>query len=355
MVPIGIVAAQLRLPDGRATIAEALAAGRLRARDAQDLGHDEVPVSEGESPPELAVAAARTAVEVGRIDPLDIDLICHAWMYYQGHDMWSPAHYVAGELGARNTMPVGIQQMCNGGSAALELAAARLSFEHLVGSPLVPGPNGRAVGRLALVTTGDRFDGPGFDRWRSDYGVAYGDAGTAVLLRVPAAPEDPLLLRAIATVAAPELELMHRGDDPFGAAARTVREVVDMRATKRVYLKAHGSEAFVDANRAAIRRVVATALADSGLAANDSRLRYALLPRFGRKTLDGSWFPMLTDALTAELVDIGRDTGHLGAGDATASVADLLTDYKLAPGEAALVFSAGAGFTWSCVVVQAPY
>ncbi|MFI9204233.1 ketoacyl-ACP synthase III family protein [Streptomyces sp. NPDC053048] len=343
--PVGIAAAALWLPEGRARMAEAVADGRLRARQAKELGHPEVPEAGPESAPGMAVDAARAALRVADIEAKDLDICAHAWMYYQGHDLWSPAHYIAHELGAHRALPVGIQQVCNGGAAGVELTVARLTAD------ANRSPDGY---RWGTVTTGDRFTEPGFDRWTSDYGVVYGDAGTALLLRAPAAPEDALRLRSVVTMAAPELESMHRGADPFAPAARTQRPRVDMRATKRAYLHEHGHERFIRANENAIRTIVAEALRDAGIGPRDPRLRYAVLPRFGLKTLQEFWLPILADCVDAEPLDYGRTTGHLGAGDAAAGLAELMDSRALGPGEAALVFSAGAGFTWSCLVVQAP-
>ncbi|MEU7163321.1 ketoacyl-ACP synthase III family protein [Streptomyces morookaense] len=343
--PVGIAAAALWLPEGRSAAADAFGAGRLRARDVRDLGHESVPDAGATAPPDLAVRAARTALEISGTDPGELDVLGHAWMYYQGHDLWSPAHYIARSLGARAALPVGVQQVCNGGAAAVDLVAA-----HLAAAP--PGPAGRP--RLGLVTTADRFGEPGFDRWAADYGVAYGDGGTAVVLRRPAAAGDVLHLRAVATYAATDLEEMHRGADPFMPAARTHRPRVDMRATKRAYLSAHGADQFTATNEHAIRTVLERALRTAGIGPRDPRLRHAVLPRFGARTLRDSWLPVLSESTTAQPLDLGRETGHLGAGDAIAGLAELVRQGLPAPGEAALVFSAGAGFTWSCLVVEAP-
>ncbi|MFE7118258.1 3-oxoacyl-[acyl-carrier-protein] synthase III C-terminal domain-containing protein [Streptomyces sp. NPDC057654] len=351
--PAGIAAAALWLPGGRSRADDAVREGRLRRRQAADLGHEEIPVAEDVAPPDMAVRAARTALAAAGVEAGDIGLTCHAWMYYQGHDLWSPAHYIAHRLGALRAVPVGVQQVCNGGSAAVELAAARL-VAGATASTTASTTASATAPDWALVTTADRFAEPGFDRWASDYGVAYADAGTAVLLRLPAAPSDALLLRSVASVAAPELEVMHRGADPFTPVPRGHRPRVDMRATKRAYLHEHGNEPFARANRHAIGAVVAEALEGGGPDPWDPRLRYAVLPRFGAKTLAESWVPELAGRTGAEPVDFGRTTGHLGAGDAAAGLAELVRRRALAPGESALVFSAGAGFTWSCLLVQAP-
>ncbi|WP_338784222.1 3-oxoacyl-ACP synthase [Streptomyces sp. DG1A-41] len=278
------------------------------------------------------------------VDADHLDVLCHAWMYYQGHDLWSPSHYIAHEIGAHRAMPFGIQQVCNGGAAAVELMAAYLA---------TPDVSGVGRSKWGMVTTADRFIEPGFDRWSSDYGVAYGDASTAVLLRSPAGPDDRLRLLAVATIAAPELESMHRGVDPFGTAPHAYRERVDMRATKRAYLHQHGDQQFAAVNERSIRAVTSAALRDAGVNPDDPRLQYAVLPRFGMKVLSEHWIPVLSACVAVKTENFGQDTGHLGTGDAVANIADVMKAALLAPGEMALIYSAGAGFTWSCLLVEA--
>ncbi|GAB2761788.1 beta-ketoacyl-ACP synthase III [Streptomyces bullii] len=338
-VPVGIASVALWLPSGRDVAADAVAEGRLEARVARDLGHRQLPVAEDVSAPDMAVRASSEALRRSDAVAGDLALLCHSWMYYQGHDLWSPPHYIADQLGAHAALPVGVRQICNGGAAALELAVARMSLETGV--------------RHALVTTADRFVPPGFDRWRSDYGAAYGDAGTAVLLRQPAAASDPLVLRALHSAAAPQLEGMHRGTDPFARLPRDASPVVDMRRTKRLYLKDHGTDVFHKINRDMIRHVLRRALRDAGVRPDDPRIRLAVLPRLGAKVLDTAWIPVLSELLPAPAADWGTDTGHLGTGDLAAGLHDLLRREALRPGEVAVLLNAGAGFTWTCAVVEA--
>ncbi|MET7534673.1 ketoacyl-ACP synthase III family protein [Streptomyces goshikiensis] len=342
-VPVGIASVALWLPEHQDTAASAVAERRVEARTAKDLGNPRLPVAGDIAPPEMAVLAAQEALHDAGVPAAELSLLLHAWMYYQGHDLWSPPHYIAHQLGAHTAVPVGIQQICNGGAAALELAAARMTA----------GEGRESAPRHALVTTADRFAMPGFDRWRSDYGAAYGDAATAVLLRWPAGPDD-LVLRALHTDAAPHLEMMHRGADPFAHLPRENSAVVDMRRTKRVYLREHGVEPFKKTNREVIRHVVAGALRDAGLDAGDPRIRFVVLPRLARKTLDDAWIPLLRELFDAPAVDWGCETGHLGTGDLAAGLHEVSGRSALGAGEFALLLNAGAGFTWSCAVVEAP-
>lgn len=346
---IGITSASIWLPEDRSRAADMVESRGLRARDARGLAHASLPVARDIAAPEMAVLAAGGALRSADVAADRLDALCHAWMYYQGHDLWSPPHYIAHEIGALRAVPFGIQQVCNGGAAAVELMAAYLSTSQITGS----GTSGSGRPKWGMVTTADRFVEPGFDRWSSDYGVAYGDGSTAVVLRSPAGPDDPLRLLAAATVAAPELESMHRGADPFASAPHSFRAKVDMRATKRAYLHRHGDLDFSEVNERAVHSVVDTVLRDAGVGPDDPRLQYAVLPRFGMKLLTENWIPVLSARVGAKVENFGQDTGHLGAGDAIANIADLLKGRFLAPGEMALVFSAGAGFTWSCLLVQA--
>src|SRR4051794_6784884 len=103
------------LPTTVESIDVAIAAGKLDHADATALGVSELPVSETLSRPELAVSAGRKALDHAGWDPADLDLVVHNWIYHQGHDMWSPPHYVAHQLGATKATPYGLQQGCNAG------------------------------------------------------------------------------------------------------------------------------------------------------------------------------------------------------------------------------------------------
>lgn len=337
--PLGLSGLSTWIPEERQTARQAVDQGLIDAETAEELGYAALPVAD-RAAPEMAVLAARAALEKTGTAPAELGMVLHAWMYYQGHDLWSPSHYIADQLGAQQAEPLGIQQVCNGGAAAVAVGAARLLADPAL--------------RYILVTTADRFAAAGFDRWRGDYGIAYGDGATALLLHSPEERPADLLLHAVATVAAPQLERMHRGCDPFGPTPRSVSDLVDIRRTKKAYLEQEGMEAFARASGESLGTAVERCLAAAGLAADDPRLRYVVPPRLGMKTIDMAYAPALRKALTAaEILAVGGDTGHLGAGDAAASLAELHAGRRLASGEFALVVSAGAGFTWSCLLVGA--
>ncbi|MDI9886798.1 3-oxoacyl-[acyl-carrier-protein] synthase III C-terminal domain-containing protein [Streptomyces sp. HNM0645] len=336
--PLGLSGLSTWIPEARQTARHAVEQGLVEAGTAEELGYEALPVAD-KAPPEMAVLAARAALESTGTAPTELGMVLHAWMYYQGHDLWSPPHYIADQLGARQAEPLGIQQVCNGGAAAVEVGAARLLADPALGD--------------VLVTTADRFAAPGFDRWRGDYGIAYGDGATALLLHSLEERSADLLLHTVTTVAAPHLEGMHRGRDAFGPMPRSVSDQVDMRRTKKAFFERGGMEAFTRASEESLTAVVERCLAAGGLALDSPLLRCVVPPRLGAKAIDLAYAPVLRKMLPAEILTVGGNTGHLGAGDAAASLAELWAGRVLSPGEYALVVSAGAGFTWSCLLVSA--
>ncbi|MFG3553422.1 ketoacyl-ACP synthase III family protein [Micromonospora sp. NPDC047557] len=325
------------IPESVAVPDDAVTAGRIDAESAADLGVRELPEA-SLAPPDMAVLAARRALRSAGVDHGAVGLLLHAWIYHQGHDLWSAPHYVARELGLTAAVPLGLQQICNGGAAGIEMAAARLMVEPELGH--------------ALVTTADRFAEPGFDRWGGDYGIAYGDGATALVLRQRGDGPAPLVLRAVRTAAAVDLESMHRGEDVFSPAPRWHSPSVDIRRTKKAFLRQHGIGGFAAVSREKIHDVLGGSLRDAGITPDDPRLRYVALPRLGRKVLREAYVPAVAEVTPAEPLDLAATTGHLGAGDVAANLAAVAG--RLAPGEVAVLLSAGAGFTWSSVVLHRP-
>ncbi|WP_405659736.1 3-oxoacyl-ACP synthase [Streptomyces sp. NBC_00079] len=331
------------LPPTTEKTADALATGRVTTDEADAMGYGQLPASPDLSAPQMAVRAARHALSRAGVPAGDLAAVLHAWTYHQGHDFWSPAHYVAARIGALNAIPTGVQQMCNGAAAALRTAAHQLAAR--------PGDG------PVLVTTADRFAPPGFDRWGGDYGVWYGDGATAAVVGAgpTGVPEGALTLCALHTRAAPELESAHRDTGAFHPAPHIRSVAVDVRRTKKAFLAEHGKQRFLDRLRQETTAVLAAALTEAGIGTGGHRLSAVLLPRLGRATARKVYGPAVAEVTDAPLADLGENTGHLGAGDLLSNLAALSADtgpHRLERGEYAAVLSAGAGFTWSAVVVR---
>ncbi|MFE2584985.1 3-oxoacyl-ACP synthase, partial [Streptomyces sp. NPDC059378] len=270
----------------------------------------------------------------------DLGFTTHAWIHHQGHDFWSPAHYVAHQVGAVRGVPLGIQVMCNGGGTALEAAASRLLADRSTAT--------------ALVTTGDRFPDEGFDRWAGDYGVFYGDGATALLLHERDDSVDEFTLLGLSSAAVSAAEGLHRGRDEFTPATRWNSDRIDVRRTKKAFITDVGLDGFYSGVHDALRGIVTTALAEAGVDADDPRIRVLALPRVGVKVRRETYHPAVEGLTKADIVELGARTGHLGAGDLAANLADIRALELLAPGEIAVAVSAGGGFGFTCAIVARP-
>lgn len=312
-------------------VEEAVRRGLCAGTAVWRTGIDAVRVSEDASGPEMAAGAARDALRMAGASRADLTL--HASTYHQGHDMWAPASYVQRVALGGGGPAFEVRQMSNGGMAALELAAG-----HLLAGP------GRST---ALVTTGDRFCPPGFDRWTTDQGTIYADGGTALVLSTEGGFAR---LLALATVSDPVLEGMQRGRNPFGAAPLEHGAPIDVESARRAFVSEHGLDDVLRRIDAGQAEVVDLVLDEAGLKLDD--LSRFVLPNLGRARMKAHFFDRFGIAPQATTWEWGRGVGHLGAGDQCAGLHHLVVSGGLAPGERCLLVGVGAGFTWSAAVVE---
>ncbi|MFE1595084.1 ketoacyl-ACP synthase III family protein [Nocardia sp. NPDC058705] len=322
------------------SVAEAVARGEWGATAAARSGMRSVTVctDDTEAPAEMAVRAAARALERAGMDGSEVDLLLHASLYDQGNALWGTASYVQ-----RRVLPGGgcpaleVRQVSNGGMAALFLASAVMD----------PGSEARPRSRQVLVTTADRFCPPGFDRWHSDPGTVYADGGTAMLL---SAREGLARVRSLALVSDPELEGMHRAGDPFGVAQTAPSGVLDLEGHKKRYVDRAGMSFSVARVAAGQRDAVKEALADAGVSA--AEISRWVLPHFGRRRLEINCLRPLGIDAEHTAWEFSRRVGHLGAGDQIAALEHLVFSGALRTGELCVLMGVGAGFTWSCAVVE---
>lgn len=318
------------LPDPMET-ADAERAGLCEHKDVWRTGIEAVGIAK-ESAPEMAAHAARQAMaEAGsRGVRGGADLLLHASVHYQGHDLWSAASFVQREAGCGTGPAIEVNQQSNGGMAAIELAAAFL----------MSGQSRRS----ALVTTGDRFRRPGFDRWRTDPGTICGDGGTALVL---ARGGGFARLRSIATVSDPGLETLGRGGAPFADAPAAP---IDAETPRSEAISELGLGDVLERLRDGQVTAVETALAEARTRRDD--IDWFVLPNLGRPKMDAQFFRPLGIARERTTWDRGRRVGHLGAGDQIAGLDGLVRSGRLRPGGRCLLAGVGAGFSWSAAVLE---
>ncbi|GAA2382309.1 ketoacyl-ACP synthase III [Streptomyces glaucosporus] len=323
------------LPRRVETAAKAVAEGRYDERECAANGIRQVRVSDdGETGPVMAAAAGREAVRRSGRRPGDFGPVFHAYVGHQGQDLWTPASYVRGETVGGHGLALEVRQGSNGGLASVELAAAHLAVH--------PDTD-------ALVTTGDAFRLPYFDRWTSDRQQPHGDGAGALVL---SSRGGFARLRATASYGDPSLEVLYRGgrwtDAPFedGKPLRLGerQEEYLMReedAFDRVGQRiAEGS-----------RKVLATALDDAGIELSDAR--FFVHPNIAESVVEYSFYEYgLGVERSRTTYDWGQDFGHMGAGDELIGMNHVVEERDPRPGDFLVAMGVGAGFVWTVAVLE---
>lgn len=330
--------AEQYLPEKVSRPGDAIAAGRIGETEANELGYVSLPHEDELVGPELAVRSARRTLRAARVEQWRVRHVLHAWLYFQGHEFWSPAHFVAKQLALWDAIPYGVEQMCNGGAASLELANGLLA----AGS----------AGDTALLTTGDRFNSPGFDRWAADRGLAYGDGGASVMVSPEPLGVGGLELVSVAQRATPQYEEMHRFGYELEPAPGMRGTALDIKESKKSFLREQGMEGIARSARESLAAVLEEALGAWSESEPGGSISEVILPRLGSKALDDQYSPVVREITGMQPVKAGRSTGHLGAGDVIASLADFEKNPQRRPGDVAVIVNAGGGFTYSCLVVR---
>lgn len=329
---IWIRGTSVRFP-ASASVADAVASGACPPRVAAATGLESVAYSPDESAAEMAARAARQALERAGSGAEDVDLILHADTYHQGQDLWPVASYIQREALGNSCPAVEIRQMSNGGLAAMDLATAYLTAGHGRGD--------------ALLTTADRFCAPGIDRWNTDPGTPYADGATALVL---SRRGGFAALKSLALLADPELEPLHRGDDPFTPAPFSHRMPVDFDEAKRAFIGRTGMSFAITRAHNGQQAVIKQALADAGTELGEAR--WVILPHFGRRRLQSIYYRPFGIEADRTTWEFSRTVGHLGAGDQFASLDHLVVSGRAGPGDRVVMVSVGAGYSWGCAVVE---
>ncbi len=324
-VPEKIETAEQAVAEGRYTEGERIANG-IRAVHVAD--------PQNEAPGVMAAAAGRQAVERSGIPHERFDLVAHAGVGHPGQVFWTPASYVHDNTVGGTAAAIEVKQGSNGGLAALEIAA----------SWVVSRP-----GTAALITAGDSFHLPYFDRWNSDDQQVYGDgAGAAVL------STDGGFAKVIATasIADSTLEPIYRGPDGWTAAPTTDGGKVDLRARKRAYL-ATNEDAYDETIQRIgknLHAVVGKVFEGTGL--DMTNVAYFVHANTGKSIVEYAFYRPLGLDPSQSVWDWGCDYGHMGAADHLVNLDFVMRGGRAKPGDKVLTIGVGTGFMWTAVLLE---
>jgi 3-oxoacyl-[acyl-carrier-protein] synthase-3 len=313
----------------------AVQAGLYDEADLLDSGYTGS-LTAGDTPAvEMAVRAARAALDRADLRSDDLGLVVHSGVLPQGPEMWSAPSYVLSALGGGRAQVMEVHGGCNGMLVALEVAAAQLLAYPERGT--------------ALLTTSDNVASAPFDRWNGGGpGFVTGDAGAAVVLtRRPGIAD----LLGVASTTLPELEGLHRGGEALHWPGDAPRRRIDLAARAQHYAR-HGGT-LTDAVALIVKTqadLVHGLLGECDLRLDDvARLIYVNGSRYVMEqwVLAPLGLPMSRTAW-----DYGRGLGHVGGSDQVASLEHLLSTGAVTAGDHVLLLGGAPGFTVAAALLR---
>ncbi|GAA5071493.1 ketoacyl-ACP synthase III family protein [Nocardia iowensis] len=316
--------------------AVAVAEGRYAAEENEVDGYLAIRVEDKRaSAVEMAIDAAKLAVQRAGSAADEVDLVVHASCGHPGIDHFASASYIQHHTLGGTANALEVRQFSNGGLAAIEVAAALLTA--------------RTAPSAALITTADRFAHPGYDRYRSDKGILLSDGATGLVLsRSPGVAE----LLSTGLLGDTTWGDAYIGDEPWTDAAQISGRPVDLRTRREQFLAAHG-DVLVEVVQSVTQRqqeAVEIALADAGLTSAD--VARWVFPNHGLTVVDWTFRKGIGIEEAQTTWEWGRQIGHIGAGDQTAGLTHLLETRAVRPGDIVALCGVGMGFSYGCVLVR---
>lgn len=294
----------------------------------RDIGIEDIHVTD-EMPSQLAIRAARAALEKSGLAPEEIDLMVDFTSIPEDYvgPTWSAAGLVQHELGLVNAFATAVN---TGGCASYHLALK--TVRSLMRTD--PGI------RNALLFAGDRT--PEFNKTYYPITVA-SDGGAALILRRDCTRAKILAVETISVGRlhdvwyVPGLQSLEAGEAPTEAHLHMYAKMDKF------------NEGVIPINFVMFRKVMEQLLDKLGLSFDD--VDYYVYPTFS--TWDQSYFKRrfkLDDARvwTRAL----KHRGHVQESDMVLNYADALEAGAIKPGDKVMVVSNGAGFAWSAALVE---
>jgi 3-oxoacyl-[acyl-carrier-protein] synthase III len=320
-------------PDEWVSIEQALESG-ICGEEFRKTGFVSVPVANDTASVDMAVSAARQAVDRLAAGQIDIDAVLHSSVTWAGPEGWAPSGYIMRELGNKPHAAYEVYQGCNGILSSMEIAAGLLA--------LAPP---RAT---ALLTTAINSTASSMDRWSSSGpGVAMGDGAAAAIL---GKDEGFAHIDSICSTMISGLEAIYRGDGPLEQDSAD-RPKMNM-APRLKDFEASTMQTSVDLQRRTARAyvdVTRRALDEAGIRSYE--IDRVIFSNIGRDLTLVSLLMPLRLPLKRSTVDFGNTVGHLGAGDHIASLDNLLTTGQLSVGDRILLVGGTLGFNVASVVL----
>ncbi len=340
MNTMGIVATGTWFPDTCVTAAEIAERSGIPEQVVREkLGIERKYVADPRvHPNQMAVLAARKAIDRAGIDPMDIDVVLCTTEEWREYLLWTTAIDLAWEIGARKAWGVDVHTRCATTIAALKMASGLMASDPSIDTILVGG--GYAVSHF----------------------IDLGDVNTSFLFNIGAGAAALILKRDWPANQVLGTHLIADGSmsrHVIIPASGTIRHPTDEAVDQ-------GAFKFRLAEPAAMKARLGAVSVGNWLTCVDVALRESGQKRDGtaytRRDIDflnmslvkpSAYRTMLSQlGLTEEQGVYLSRVGHIGEQDAIINIEAGLEQGRLKPGDTMAVLAAGIGYVWGGAIVQ---
>jgi 3-oxoacyl-[acyl-carrier-protein] synthase-3 len=315
--------------------AEAVDQGWYSAEERERSGLLSISVAGTTPAPDLAIEAAKYALEQSRHTPEEISALFHTNVHPQGPDGWSAQHYIN-----RNTInqPVTSVEIRNG-------CIGFFSNIHLAGCYLNATPDRTA----ALLTSADNFGTPLVNRWHASKLFVLADGGGAIVLSKRRGFAKVL---AIDSASNPELEQRHRGGEDLFPPGLTVGGTLNFDE-RMEYCRQKSAEGALpplgDFGSVVIDAAEKT-LKDADISMNE--IAKVIHDGFTRESLHDIFLDPLGIEEERGIWEFTRRLGHAGPLDQIRGLEYVWTNREVDVGDKILLVSGAPGMEAACAVLE---
>jgi 3-oxoacyl-[acyl-carrier-protein] synthase-3 len=289
-------------------------------------------------PNEMAVKAARKAIDKAGIDPMDIDVVLCTTEEWREYLLWTTAIDLAYEVGARRAWGVDIHTRCATTIAALKMARSLMADDPSIDTVLIGG--GYAISHFIDLT----------------------DVNTSFLFNIGAGAGAMIVKRDW-----PENRVLGNHLIADGVMSRhvivpasgTVQHPTDkavadggfkFRLVEPEAMKQRLGEVSIDNWLACVDR----ALENSGNKSDGTPYRREDIDFFNMSLVKPSAHREMLEhlGLSEDQSVYISDIGHIGEQDAIINIEAGLEQGRLKPGDTMAIIAAGIGYVWGGAIVQ---
>ena len=316
--------------------AEAVARGWYDREEWERGGLQSITIAGATPAPDLAIEAARRAVEDSGHEPTDFCALFHTSVHPQGPHGWSARHYINRHTINQDVTCVEINNGCAGFFSCLHLAACYLQAS--------------SERTAALLAFGDNFGTPSVDRWRACPKIfVIADGGAAIVLSKRGGFAKVL---AVDSASNPDLEVHHRGEEPLfppGLTAGGTLNFAERREQSRVRAL-EGTLAPIEDFGVTFADAVKKTLAAADTSMD--QIRRVVHDGFTREAISAIYLDRLGVEAERGIWEFTRTVGHSGPVDHVRGLEYLWKNRHVDVGDKVMLITNTPGMEAACAVLE---